>query len=47
MSLEEFVEDVVKGNQEELERIRKLCEILDQLRDERTAIYTFSVTSDL
>lgn len=47
MELEEFVEDVAKDNHEELESIRKMCEILDKLRNEKTAIYAFSVTSDL
>lgn len=47
MSLQEFVEDVARDNSEKLERIRRLCKILDELRDEKTEIYVFSVTSDL
>jgi len=47
MSLREFVENVVEANREELERIRKLSEILDRLRDEKTEVYNFSVTSHL
>lgn len=47
MSIKEFIEDVVEENREELERIRRLSKILDQLRDEKTEMYVFSVTSNL
>lgn len=47
MSIKEFIEDIVEENREELERIRRLSKILDQLRDEKTEVYVFSVTSNL
>jgi len=47
VSLQEFMQDVVETNQEELGRLKELCDILDQLRNEKTAIYVTSVTSDL
>jgi hypothetical protein len=47
MSIKEFIEDVFEENREELERIRRLSKILDQLRDEKTEVYVFSVTSNL
>jgi len=47
MSLKEFVKEVFENNQEELDKIRKFREIMNQLRREETEIYVVSVTSDL
>lgn len=47
MSIEEFVQEVFDDNQEELDEIRKLQELLDQLDREESRIYTVSVTSNL
>jgi len=47
MSLKEFIEEVSERHQEELEKIRKFREVMDQLRREETEIYVVSVTSDL
>ena len=47
MSIQEFIQDVVENNQEELSRLKELCDILDQLRNEKTEIYVASVTSNL
>lgn len=47
MSLQKFVEDIFKENQEELDKLRELEEIFDRIDREETEIYVFSVTSDL
>lgn len=47
MSLQDFIEETVGNNDEELERIRELCEILNQLNDKESKIYRVYVTSDL
>jgi beta-phosphoglucomutase-like phosphatase (HAD superfamily) len=47
MSTEHFIKTVLEENKEELEEIRKLAEIMDQLRREETKIYVASVTSNL
>jgi len=47
VSLEKFVEKVSKKNQEELEKIRRFREVMDQLVREKTETYVVSITSDL
>ena len=47
VSLEKFVEKVSKKNQEELEKIRRFRELMDQLIREKNEIYVVSITSDL
>ena len=47
MSIHEFVEEILEENQEELDELRKLEEILDQLTDRERQLYTVSVTSNL
>ena len=47
MSIREFVKEVQKENQGELDKLRKLQEILDQLTEREEYFYTISVTSNL
>ena len=49
MSLSEFLEQALEESQEELEEIRKLQEILNQISEsrERPQVYIISVTSNL
>jgi hypothetical protein len=47
MSLEDFIKDVSEEYEEEIDEVRKLQEILDQLARQENEIYLFSVTSDL
>lgn len=47
MELEEFIEEVSEKNQEELEKIRRFREVMDQLVREKTETYVVSITSDL
>ncbi|TES93803.1 MAG: hypothetical protein E3J87_01535 [Candidatus Cloacimonadota bacterium] len=47
MELEKFIEEVSKKNQEELEKIRRFQEIMNQLVREKTETYVVSITSDL
>lgn len=47
MSTREFVEEILEDNQEELDELRKLQEILDQLTEREHRFYTVSVTSNL
>ena len=47
MSIEEFVQEILEENQEELDEVRRLQEILDQLDSEESVIYTVSITSNL
>lgn len=47
MSLESFVEELLEGNQDELEKIAELQRILDQLLPpEQTQISIVSVTNN-
>jgi transcriptional regulator CtsR len=47
MSIEEFIQEIFEENQEDLDEIRRLQEILDQLDSEESVIYTVSITSNL
>lgn len=47
MSTHEFVEEILNEDPEELDKLRKLKEILDQLTEQEQHFYTVSVTSNL
>ena len=47
MSTHEFVQEILEESQEELDEIRKLQELLEQLDREESRVYTVSVTSNL
>lgn len=47
MSLEEFVDEILEENQKDIEELRRLQEVLEQLQREETQIYLVSVTSNL
>lgn len=47
MSTHEFVEEILNENQEELDKLRKLKETLDQLSEPEQHSYIVSVTSNL
>jgi hypothetical protein len=46
MSVERFVQEVQDNNREELDELRELLSILDQLNRKETIIYTMSVVSN-
>lgn len=47
MSVEEFIEEILQENKEEVDDIIKLKEILDQLPKEENDVYSVSMTSNL
>ncbi len=47
MSTIDFFRDVIIENQEEVDKVRELQKILDQLVVQKNEVYTFSVTSDM
>ena len=47
MSTIDFFRDVIIENQKEVDKVRELQKILDQLVVQKNEVYTFSVTSDM
>jgi len=47
MSSEDFVKDVLDEYAEELDKVRELQEILDQIARQENETYLFSVTTDM
>ncbi len=47
MSTEDFIKELQEENIEDLEEIKKLLEILEQIQGRKTEVYTFFVTSNL
>jgi tRNA G26 N,N-dimethylase Trm1 len=47
MSTEDFVKELREKHKEDIEEIEKLLEILKDLQEEETRVYSFYVTSNL
>lgn len=47
MSVDEFVQETLENGKEELAKLRKLQEILDQISPRRDRAYIFSVSSNI